>query len=152
LPRRSPPVPPAGSQPPCRAGPRVNPDLSDYRKAFASARVPYRLRRPRPDGQGPPGTYAWHGPGERSRLTTCRTEHRWGEEAAVDRGEACVCRRTVHTHRAYPRAVLALAPNGRSRSALVTIRHVKAAVAFAIPISPTMGPACGSPSPPLLRA
>jgi hypothetical protein len=42
--RRSRPLTPAGSQPPFSAGQRLNPYRPHYRTAFASSRVPYRLR------------------------------------------------------------------------------------------------------------
>jgi hypothetical protein len=42
--RRSRPITPSGSQPPCGAGQRLHPSPSHYRTAFASSRLPYRLR------------------------------------------------------------------------------------------------------------
>jgi hypothetical protein len=45
LPRRSHPLTPEGSQPPFSAGQRLNPYPPHYKVAFASSRVPYRLRR-----------------------------------------------------------------------------------------------------------
>ena len=128
------PVTPTGSQPPFSAGQRWNPSPLYYRVAFASSRIPYRLRRSprlragdsrdlrlaRPQRANP----AYHVPrfvppkGLRMPLYT------GGYYAWVGR--------PLKPAEPHPRPILGLEPLSRLSSAGVTVRNSEASLSLSI--------------------
>jgi hypothetical protein len=154
LPRLLRPLTPAGSRPPFSVGQSLNPSLHHYRKAFASSRVLYQLRRSPPLRLGDSGGLRF-APPQRANPAyhVSQFAHIDGLRAPLYTGGYHTCvGRPLKPTQPDPRPLLGLEPLSRLSSALLRCVIPRLYLRYPYPPFPAVGAVCDSRSRRLLRA